>query len=103
MCHLTWSEGHCPKLNYLAETGEMISNLIDESTLMDGTKPHQCSLFSRSLLGVLAASFPEYKMQAPASSKLVDYLYSLLNLYKSNSEVLTMTCKGFHSLRKHPS
>ena len=103
MCHLTWSEGHCPKLNYLAETGKIISDLIEEFVLVDGIKSHQCSLFSRSLLGVLAASFPEYKLQAPESSGLLNYVYSWLNLYRSTSEVLTMTRKGFHSLREHPS
>ena len=81
----------------------IISDLIEESTLADGMKPHQCPLFSRSLLGVLAASFSEYKMQAPESSGLLDYIYSWLNLYRSTNEVLTMTRKGFHSLREHPS
>lgn len=63
--HLTWQGGDYPKLHRVAEIAKRISNRIETDVEENRIKPHQCSLFSRSLLAVMATSFPGYERGPP--------------------------------------
>jgi len=99
--HLTWQGGDYPTLRHLAEIVERISNLIEASISMGSIRPHQCSLFSRSLLGVMATSFPGYVRGVPESVGLHRYLYSWFD-YKPNHEVLRIMQTVLKELGEYP-
>ncbi|KIM56299.1 hypothetical protein SCLCIDRAFT_1220461 [Scleroderma citrinum Foug A] len=93
ICHLTWKGGDSPKLYHLAETAKNVSNIIKTAGMMGRIEPHQCSLFARSLLGVLATSFPGYVMEPPESvdeplHHMYGLLYSWFDLGKPNDVAL---------------
>jgi len=99
--HLTWQRGDYPKLHRLAEIAKKISITIEDAVSGGRIKPHQCSLFSRSLLGVTAASFPGYVTEPPEAMSgyrhhmygLRRHLYSWFDFYNPNHEVLEITWK----------
>ena len=108
ICHLTWQRGDYPKLHCLAESAKRISEIIEDDVSLDNIKPHQCSLFSRSLLGVIATLFPGYAMGRPESMDgPLHYLYGLLHAWfdfrKPNHKVLKITRNVLKELSEHPT
>jgi len=83
--------------------------MIEASVSTGSIKPHQCSLFSRSLLGVMATSFPGYVRGPPES---VDgphrYLYGLRRYlcswfdHKPNHEVVRIMETVLKELGEYP-
>ena len=100
--HLTWQGGDHPKLHHLADIAKRISNRIEYSVEKSRIKPHQCSLFSRSLLGVMATSFPGYVTGPPESvGGLRRHLYSWFDPCKPNDEVLSITRNVLRELSEY--
>lgn len=101
--HLTWPEGKCPNLQYLAGVAETISNSIDNSISEGRFSSHQCALFARSLFGAIAASFPCYVQQQPDSRH--DYRHGLrtaLGFYrKMDVDVFMMIMVALGSPREY--
>jgi len=103
-CHLTWKGGDAPKLHCLAESAQKISKRIEDDVSLNRIKPHQCSLFSRSLLGVMATLFHGYAMGQPESvdGPLYGLLYSWFDFHKRNHEVLKVTQNVLRGLSEYP-
>ena len=107
ICHLTWKGGDSPKLHHLAETAKNVSNIIKTAGMVGRIEPHQCSLFARSLLGVLATSFPGYVMEPPESvDEPLHYMYGLLyswfDLGKPNDVALGVVQSVLSELSEYP-
>ena len=93
-CHLTWKGEDAPKLHCLAESAKKISKMIEDDVSLGRIKPHQCSLFARSVLAVMTTLFPGYVMVLPGPvDGPLHHLYGLLYSWfdKRNYEVLKVT------------
>ena len=101
--HLTWPEGKCPNLQFLAGVAETISNSIEISISEGRLASHQCTLFSRSLFGAIAASFPDYVQQQPDSKRGCRHgLRTALGFYKKmDVDVFTMVMVALGSPREY--